>query len=143
MQRLCCFLVVWLLIFSGNILGQCDVQKPERSVKSIFCKWDFTRGLKINPEYCIKLPINYETLKNFDFEKQLRSNSSIKQFDQPINLITLKPSVLPETYTKHLGFFCQKELQIEKITSIPFRFRLGSLEYVNWLEGKPNSRKSF
>ena len=45
--------------------------------------------------------------------------------------------VIPQDYyTQHFGIICKKELAIEKATKIPFRFRVGSLQQCNYLEGK-------
>ncbi|MGG9964268.1 hypothetical protein [Ferruginibacter sp. SUN106] len=60
---------------------------------------------------------------------------------------TLIPAVQPvitsNFYTQNFGFFCKKELQLEKVTGIPFKFRLGSVQQCDWMEGKPNAGKSF
>ncbi|MGN6401019.1 MAG: hypothetical protein ACTHMD_11235 [Flavisolibacter sp.] len=48
--------------------------------------------------------------------------------------------VLPQNfYNQHLSFFCKKEVQLQKLTSLPLFIRLGSKEYVDYLERKPNS----
>ena len=45
--------------------------------------------------------------------------------------------LIPANYaTFSFGFFCKKEMMVDKWTVRPIRFRLGSLEYCNWLEGK-------
>lgn len=58
------------------------------------------------------------------------------------NFISKRPWVaaietLPANYYKAtIGFFCVKELQVEKATKVPLRFRLGSTGYCNMMEGK-------
>jgi hypothetical protein len=130
-QRVFCFVVVLILFFNVEIFSQ------------------------ENP-ILIKLPLNYSTLNNFDFEKQLqisyqpkdstiitpkmKNDSALIAAARPLFVLS-KPALSPSFYSNHLGFFCKKELQLEKITSVPFRFRLGSLDYVNYLEQKPNAVK--
>jgi hypothetical protein len=58
--------------------------------------------------------------------------------------VLLRPAVGPALrdygsgyYMGSLGFFCKEEIQIEKTIHLPLRLRLGSLQEVNRLEGKP------
>ena len=103
-----------------------------------------------SPE-CIKLPINYNTPVNFRFQDNGKLNfhtgNSIRKLQKARSgseTMTLRLSMLilsPSFYSNHLSFFCNKEMKLEKLTTVPLRLRLGSLDYVNYLEQKPNALK--
>jgi len=114
------FVVVFILFFNGEIFSQKKVQKI-----------NFQEN---NNPLISQVIVNKE---RFDF---LQKKAAIF-FEKNIHIQPVS-SILPERfYFNCLGFFCRKEIQIEKITALPFRFRLGSLAYVNYLEQKPNSFK--
>ncbi len=49
--------------------------------------------------------------------------------------------VLPQNfYNQHLSFVCKKEVQLQKLTSLPIYIRAGSKDYVDFLEKKPNAK---
>ena len=155
-QRLYCFLVVFLLIFPGKILGQlnldsnCLKTSPVTGIKSVLvCDgtgWNTGLKLRIQSNIAdlLKLPIKYNESANFNFEQQQKlgpcSKDSTKNNLHVTPYFLFRPSVFPSSAI-HPGFFCKKELQLDKITAMPLCFRLGSLEYVNWLEQKPNAIK--
>jgi hypothetical protein len=157
-QRLYSFLVVFLLMFSGEIFGQkkeennTPIIKPFLKAKGLIFKdcWNIAKtanSYKVQiyseSQQKLKLSIDYEILKNLNFKNQLKS------FYPAWDLVTVEKSlspfeaiIFPAFYTNNMGFFCKKELQFEKAINIPLRFRLGSLAYVNYMEQKPNAIKS-
>ena len=84
----------------------------------------------------ILIPYNTSSLINksdWNIRPQLKTrpaNFSMKITD--INYTMIRP----DFYTQNFGFFCKKELQLEKVAKIPIKIRLGSVQQCDWLEGK-------
>jgi hypothetical protein len=129
MQRVFIFLVVCLLMFCGEIFGQ---KFPE---KNMVIPQKIQGGLpnSSGEKKCwIGIGQRMEELKKRRDSVCMTRPAYFTLHPVPNNL-----------YASHLSFFCKKELQIEKFTAIPLRIRLGSLEYVNYLEQKPNSLRLY
>ena len=87
-----------------------------------------------------KMSVVFFTAMLLNSMKAASQLSLTKAQDTVEKNISLKP--LPQNfYSQHTGFFCKKELQLQKITSIPLYIRIGSKEYVDYLEKKPNAIK--
>jgi len=106
------FVVVLILMFNSDIMGQENI--PHFSTNS--------KKIQFNP------------LENKPL--RLTGPRSLPFLYFP-GIPTKRLSPVPQNfYTKNLGFFCKREWEWEKKSSIPLRLRLGSVPYVDHLEGK-------
>lgn len=66
-----------------------------------------------------------------------RDSSSVilKQLPDSLKYFSLRV-LPPDYYAANLGFFCKKELKIQKAVKMPVKFRLGTVEYCDRIEGK-------
>ncbi len=76
-------------------------------------------ALNANAQH-ICLPRDSVIINNFSYKKQNQSTA-----------------IKPDFYSSHMSLFCKEELKLEKQFHTPVIFRLGSVEYNNWLEQKP------
>ena len=89
--------------------------------------------------------------------KEIRNNITQEQDLAALSLEVWSPHLntsdgkrlhIPRYQPLHYGAFCRIETKIEASSKVPLRFRLGSLDYVNYLEQKyvlerPKESKKF
>jgi len=69
-------------------------------------------------------------------DKETLSNRPVTLKEQLIAAKT-NPQQIPLVYAyKHLALFCKLEVKLEQTVQMPIKVRLGSVDYVDWLEGK-------
>jgi hypothetical protein len=65
----------------------------------------------------------------------------LRKHDSILSYIRLG-TVLPQNfYNKHKGYICKKEDMVQKATGVNLFIRLGSKNYVDYLERKPNATR--
>ena len=69
------------------------------------------------------------------------SQVNLGRYNDTAGRKTLVGSLPQNFYKQYLGYFCKKEMQLQKATSLPVFIRLGSKDYVDYLERKPNALK--
>jgi hypothetical protein len=130
-ERFFCLVVVLIFLSCGKFFGQSN------HVEKLFNKDTTGYVNKYNPDF----RQNNVKLSDTLIGRPVNSpvfNSTILPPKPLSNILLLNP-LQKNSYQQSLSFFCRKEWQFEKATSIPLRIRLGSLDYTDYLEQKPNA----
>ncbi|MEM6317978.1 MAG: hypothetical protein AAF960_09925 [Bacteroidota bacterium] len=92
--------------------------------------------------------ITYQTLHqqlvrlptDLNLAQQVARFTLRQDFRTTLPLMAKDKAPIPAAYAyKDLAFFCKIEVQLEKAVKMPVKFRLGSVDYVDYLEGKKAS----
>lgn len=73
------------------------------------------------------------------YKKSVFNTSSYLPAKKIVPALSPSMMVQPSFYIKNLAFFCRQEIKAEHFTGFPVKFRLGSVQYVDYLERKPNA----
>ena len=130
-ERFFCLVVVLFFLSCGEFFGQSNTVEKFFKKDSTGYFGNYTADWW---QKNVKL-LDRTTVRPVD---SIISNPTILS-SKPISNILLLNPLQKNSPKLPLGFFCRREWQFEKATSIPLRIRLGSLEYTDYLEQKPNA----
>ena len=139
-QRISFYLVVSLLGFLSRVSAQVD-PLPSFSLS------DYLSSGYDSSQRGISAPFRYLRITENKQNRNWLSGFSIspkflKEIEQTQELPAWLAPVAPVPagnewkgiVVKNYSFFCRQEYRFQKATGVPLRVRLGSLDYVNWLE---------
>lgn len=109
--------------------------------KSVFCQNSTGKTVPPYDFYTFKQGLKNDGGNNINqYFHKITGNKPIQAIHINISGLPLNPTsvsvISADYYTQNFGLFCKKELQFEKATKVPFKFRLGSVQYCDWMEGK-------
>jgi hypothetical protein len=120
------------MIFVANVVVGQNLHDPKAANNNFYSKF--------TPKKFTEITISSSFHKSNNKKLQPATNISKPVFSiNPVSCSVISANF----YIQNFGFFCKKELQFEKATKIPLKFRLGSLQYNDYLERKPNALNPF
>jgi len=129
-QRVYQILVVFMLILPTSIFSQQQMPLFAQKTPHIYSEENLKAQRIQNKSYSFSAFVDTKALRPFTL--------SPFPISMEVTNANLTIQNLPFLTIQNLPFFCKKEFIFEKNTSVPLRVRLGSLDYVNKLEGKEN-----
>jgi len=95
-----------------------------------------TTANKLQSYHQLKTQLRAQSIET-NFSEQIQQFTFQESRKNVFNLMQKEQQQMPAAYAyKDLAFFCKIEVKLEKAVKLPIKFRLGSVDYVDYLEGK-------